>query len=561
MASTVWGIDLGTTYSCIARVDDNDRPVVIPNIEGDLTTPSAVFFTGPDEYVVGKQALRQAPLDPDNVCILAKRHMGEPEWRFRAHGTDRNAQQVSALILKSLATDAAQSTGDEVKDVVITVPAYFGVAQRDATKSAGEIAGLNVIDIINEPTAAALSYGFAQDSGASETVLVYDLGGGTFDVSVVRLDGGNIEVIVTDGNHRLGGANWDATLVQEIATKFLEANPGADDPRDDDVAGAELRTHAEEAKRTLTGSPSVKEPIMLGSVKALVEVSREEFEAATRPLLDQTIELTKNVVREAEARGVASFDRVLLVGGSSFMPAVAARLTDEFGWAPQLEDPNQAVAKGAALLGQRADLRQRISDVLKEGGIDLESASEAEVERAASEIAPDVGMDGATALAIATTNISDVLSKGFGVAALKGGADPSHNPIDHPDSFDIRHLVGRNDPVPLPEPKKETFYTVVDHQTNVTLSLFEQGGSDLSEEVSNNIFLTEGSIALPGDDPIQSPLEVMFDVGRNGMLTVTLTHPRVPERLTLVYMPDNSAFMSDEEKEAAKADVASLTRR
>lgn len=560
MASTVWGIDLGTTYSCIARVDDSERPVVIPNREGFPTTPSVVVFTGPDDYVVGAQAVRQAPTEPENVCMLVKRHMGNPEWSFTAHGKRRSAQEISALILRAVADDAEQQTGEKVQDVVITVPAYFGVAQREATKAAGKIAGLNVVDIINEPTAAAFSYGFAQGEDASETVLVYDLGGGTFDVTVIRLDAGGIIPLVTDGDHMLGGANWDEQLLTEIVRRFMEANPEAGDPLDDDVVGMELRQKAEETKQILTGSASARQPINLPAARSFVEITREEFEAATKPLLDRTIDLTRNVAREAEALGAASFDRVLLVGGSSFMPAVKQALIDAFQWTPELSDPNQAVAKGAALAGSRADLRTAIEQRLSEAGKTIDTATPQELEQAAAEIAPERGMRAATAISIATRQLSNVLSKGFGVALLKPNADPSHSPDINPESFQIDHLVQRNDPIPLPEPRSEEVLTTVPNQSHIEMWLYEQGGADLSQDVLDNTFLTKGGIGLPGDDPLGSSLEVKFQLEQDGTLTVTLTHPRVATPLTLTHSIDKSAIMSEEQIEAARASVSTLRR-
>jgi molecular chaperone DnaK len=560
MASTVWGIDLGTTYSCIARVDDSERPVVISNREGFPTTPSVVVFTGPEDYVVGAQAVRQAPTEPENVSMLVKRHMGDPDWGFTAHGKRRSAPEISALILRAVADDAEQQTGEKVQDVVITVPAYFGVAQREATKAAGKIAGLNVIDIINEPTAAAFSYGFAQGEDTSETVLVYDLGGGTFDVTVIRLDSGAITPLVTDGNHMLGGANWDEQLLTEIVRRFTEANPDAGDPLDDEVVGMELRQKAEETKQILTGSASARQAISMPTARGFVEITREEFEAITRPLLDSTIDLTRNVVREAEALGADHFDRVLLVGGSSFMPAVKQALIDAFGWTPELSDPNQAVAKGAALAGSRADLRAAIEQRLSEAGKTIETATPEELEQAAAEIAPERGMRAATAVSIATRKLSNVLSKGFGVALLKPDADPGHSPDTDPASFEIKHLVQRNDPVPLTEPRREKVFTTVHNQSHISMWLYEQGGADLSGEVLDNTFLTKGGIELPGDDPVNSPLEVEFHLAPDATLTATLKHPRVATPLTLTHSIDKSAIMSEQQIEAARASVSALRR-
>ena len=227
-ATTVWGIDLGTTYSCIARIDETGHPIVVSNRDGDQITPSVVMLVDADQVEVGSSAKSQTQMEPDLVCELVKQKMGDPDWRFRAHGKEWTAPEISSFILKALAEDAAMQSGSPVERVVITVPAYFGVVQREATIAAGKMAGLTVEDVINEPTAAAFSYGFAQAKDVDETVLVYDLGGGTFDVTVIRLeptgDGGSrIRVVATGGDDRLGGALWDTRMVELLAAKFQEA--------------------------------------------------------------------------------------------------------------------------------------------------------------------------------------------------------------------------------------------------------------------------------------------------------------------------------------------------
>jgi molecular chaperone DnaK len=555
VANTVWGIDLGTTYSCIARIDETGRPLIVNNRDGEPTTPSVVLFTGSDDYHVGTEAKRQAQLDPDNVCELVKRHMGDASWRFRSHEQEWTAPAISALILKSLAADAEMQTGEAVTDVVITVPAYFGDTQRQATRAAGQIAGLNVVDIINEPTAAAFSYGFANSSDQDETVLVYDLGGGTFDVTVIRLSAGDIKVIVTDGDHHLGGTNWDERLVSEIARKFMEAEPGASDPLDDEYGAADLKARAEDLKRALTARESVSDRVIAGSARASIEITREELEALTRDLLEQTVTLTRSAVAEAAAEGFTTIDRVLLVGGSSFMPAVARRLSEEFGWTPELEDPNQSVAKGAALAGQRAELRARIQEKLEAAGKDMSTATDDEIEEVVQTIAPDAGMDAATALMLATTSIANVCSRGFGIKLLKDGHDPND---ESSENYRIDHLVKRNDRLPLDPPRTMQVGTTVPNQRAVQLELWEQGGSDISERLEDNNFIAAGPITLPGDDPVHTPMDVVFEMGNDGIITVTLTHPRVAEPLKLV--KETSGVMSEAEIAEAQTAVAALSR-
>jgi molecular chaperone DnaK (HSP70) len=526
---TVWGIDLGTTYSCISRVDEFGRAVVVNSREGDPTTPSVVMFVGPDNVQVGKEAKRQIQMDPDLVCELVKRQMGTPEWRFMAHEQEWSAPEVSAQILKALAEDAEQQTGEHVGKVVITVPAYFGIAERDATIAAGTMAGLEVVDILNEPTAAALSYGFAQGADSDETVLVYDLGGGTFDVTVIRLEalpsgGSHIRVIATGGNDRLGGADWDSCVVELLASKFQAENPGAPDPLDDDLAAADLRLAAEDVKRALTLRDSVTQVVMAGGERATVELTREEFENATQDLLEATINFTRETLDQARERGVDEVDRVLLVGGSSFMPAVGRRLSETFaGWQPELGDPNQAVAKGAALFGLQAELRAKVESEEEAERSAGGSADRNEIEK---RVAQKSGVALGTLQRVTATKVTNVCSRGFGVKVLRDGReDTTGDPAD----FFVDHLIKPNDPLPVDPPTVQTYRTIYDNQSDVHLVLMEQAGAQISEDMQHNRELESGDFHLPGTDPAGTPIEVSIGMDNGGMLTVTASHPAVPQ--------------------------------
>jgi molecular chaperone DnaK len=552
-ASTVWGIDLGTTYSCISRMDDFGHPVVVNNRDGDPVTPSVVMFIGGTDIQVGKEAKRQKQLDPDRVCELVKRHMGDPEWRFAADGKEWNPPEVSAQILKALCEDAELQTREKVEKVLITVPAYFGIAEREATMAAGTMAGLEVVDVINEPTAAAMSYGFAQGADVDETVLVYDLGGGTFDVTVIRLEplesGNHIRVVATGGNARLGGAQWDQEIVKLIAAKFMAAHPEAPDPLDDEVATAELDLAAEELKRSLSLRDSVSQIVVSGDVRDTVEVTREEFETATRDLLDQTLEFTRETVEKAKELGVEKIDRVLLVGGSSFMPAVAERLAESFdGWTPELADPNQAVAKGAALLGFQAELRARLDDAAQASGGD---ASAPDVEQ---RVAEEMGVAMETVQRVRETEVTNVCSRGFGVKLLRDGADPgTENPAD----FQIDHVIPPQTPLPA-EPEQKTYGTTIPNQTSVRIELWEQAGIDLSEDLAHNKYLGDGTISLPGTDPAGSPLDVALTMTDSGRLTARASHYSGSELEFDVEV--KGGVTTQEEIEAGAARVAAMQR-
>lgn len=523
-AKTVWGIDLGTTYSCISRVDENGYPVVISNLQGNAITPSVVLFSGPDDLIVGQPAKDEMQLTPDLVCELVKQNMGTAGWAFRAHGTDWSAPEVASFILKELASSASQATGIPVEDVVVTVPAYFGVAEREATVAAGKMAGLDVKNILNEPTAAAFSYGFAQKEDVDETVLVYDLGGGTFDVTVIKLEqadngGTGIRVVATGGDDRLGGALWDARLVELLAQKFMEAAPEAMDPLDDPIASADLRIKAEAIKIGLTNRETHSELILAGTDRAKVTITREEFETATKDLLEQTIDFTKQTVAAAEATGGTSIDRVLLVGGSSFMPAVPRRLAEAFpGWTPELQDPNQAVAKGAALAG----LQQAVWDVITadsptpEGD---ETAAAPPTPEKVKEVAEAMHMTSTMVEKMVSTEFTNVCSRGFGVKLLRDNADPM-NPRD-PEDFMVQHIILPNTPLPLTgmeEGRVQTFFTVMDGQESVNIEIMEQDSREPSPDIPSNKLLEAGLFKMSRRYPRQSPIKMALGMENNGVL-------------------------------------------
>jgi len=526
-AGKVFGIDLGTTYSCIAQVDKFGRPEVLSNMDGDQTTPSVVQFQG-DDVVVGKLAKRSARIDPDNVAQLVKRHMGDADWRFDAGGREWSPAGVSSLVLGALAKDAERATGDKVDDVVITVPAYFGNEERKQTKLAGEMAGLNVLDLINEPTAAAYSYGFGQEGAADETVLVYDLGGGTFDITIIRLEGRDIRVVSTDGDHELGGANWDAELAGLMAERFMAERPEAPDPFDDVYSEADLMTQAEEVKQSLTQRDRADVMITSGA---------EDFEDASKALLNRTIELTRRALDAAAGLGTSEIDRCLLVGGSSKMPAVARRLQEEFGFTGQLADPDLAVAKGAALYGQKKLLERTVQEAT-DAGVDLT--------KAVADVAADYGMTSEAVQSVVETKIVNVCSRGFGVIALRDNVDTAC------------FLVHQNDAVPVRI--EETFYTMVDDQSAINVTVFEQGGAEESPNPSDNTVLIRGEIAdLPPGYPRGTEVTVRMLMGGDGILTVTAHHAAQLQPLTL--QVDTGSAMSSKEIDAEKDAVSLLKQK
>jgi actin-like ATPase involved in cell morphogenesis len=346
----IFGIDLGTTYSVVAYIDETGWPVVARNSYGDDTTPSVVFFESETNVVVGKVARESAGVFPDRVVSLIKREMGSNDYSRTFFGAEHTPPSISALILGALAKDAAEATQRSMHEVVITVPAYFGLLEKDATKKAGEIAGLNVIGIVPEPVAAALHYGV---TGTAEgtTFLVYDLGGATFDISLIKMTEETIEVLAVGGNQMLGGADWDEKLFDYIVEQTIE-QVGDDSIMDDEGVLQELRLLAENTKRALSKGESKTVIHRLTGTAVKIIVTRELFEEMTADLLEETIRITNRTLDEAEQRYPrirTQINKLLLAGGSCCMPAVAERLKQEYPWIPKLADPDLAIAKGAAL--------------------------------------------------------------------------------------------------------------------------------------------------------------------------------------------------------------------
>ncbi len=544
--SKVFGIDLGTTYSCVASVDDYGRPVVHFNADSQPTTPSVVLFDSATDVVVGVQAKRNARVRPEEAVSLVKRHMGDAEWRFRAFGQDYSAPAISSQILKALARDAEVASGEPVEQVVVTVPAYFGQSEREATKLAAELAGLTVVDIINEPTAAAFTYGFGSD-GANETVLVYDLGGGTFDTTVIGLADRRIDVVATDGDHELGGADWDERLAAHLSEQFVASSPAAGDPLDDSYGAQDLMTSAEETKQSLTTRESVDTFVVFNGGRASITLTRAEFEQITSTLLERTIDLTRKVLAAAAAKGAASIDRVLLVGGMAKAPAVARRLSEEFGFSSQLADPDLAVAKGAALYGQKKGLENLVLDSLRASGKlapgqEIGQASKVDLEKAVRETAADSGLSSTAVAESVATEISNVTSRGFGVLTLDGrGADEAEMVAEF--------LAHANDTLPLAV--EQRFFTMVDDQSQVKVEVIEQATASESTRPDDNKVIVEGEITgIPRGWSARTPVDVTFTMGADQLIEVAARHPGVPEALVLrVTAGMSSAGMREEERQ------------
>lgn len=531
MNDSVYGIDLGTTYSAIARISDLGAPEVINNFEGDQTTPSAVFFEGPGNAIVGKEAKNASVADPDNACLLIKRHMGT-DFPQVFQGETYSPEAISALILRELVNAANQESGSSVSKVVITVPAYFGVQEREATRQAGQMAGLDVVGIVTEPVAAALSIGAR--SHRAETIMVYDLGGGTFDTTIMKVDDGKVEVLAVDGNRLLGGADWDKALVDMIADKFVaEAGFEEDDPRHDEEFMSDLALKAEDLKKSLTRKESAKIRPDFEGKRVDIEITRGEFEEATGHLLAQTIEIAERTVETAKQKepelDIAS---VLLVGGSSRMPMVREALKTRLGWDAQDTEFDLAVAKGAAIYGQAA-----IDEVLSTG--DEETPVEV-----AENAAPRPYFPGSAR----TLEVSNVLSRGIGIKFARSEDDEEGY---------IGFFAHVNDKIPV-TPEPTVAYTVVPNQQTVMIELFQQSGETESEAVGDNTLLKNAELELPPNLPADSPIKIYADITGEGVVKLRVVDP---ESGNEVQLEATVSVLSEEQVAVETKKVTSVSLR
>ena len=456
----VIGIDLGTTNSCVA-VMEGGEPTVITNAEGNRTTPSVVGFAKNGERLVGETAKRQAVTNPDRTITSIKRHMGE-SYTVEIDGKKYTPQDISAMILAKLKTDAESYLGEKVNEAVITVPAYFSDAQKQATKDAGKIAGLEVKRIINEPTAASLSYGLDKEEG-SHKILVYDLGGGTFDVSILELGDGVFEVLATNGDTHLGGDDFDNALMNFIADSFGKEN--GIDLRKDNMALQRLKEAAEKAKKELSSAQTtnVNLPFITvsdaGPLHLNMDISRAKYDQLTADLVNRTVEPIKKAMADAGVTN-SDIDKVILVGGSTRGPAVQEAVKKVTGKDPfKGINPDECVAVGAAI--QAAVLTGEVNDVL----------------------------------------LLDVTPLSLSIETMGGIATK---------------LIERN--TTIPTKKSQIFSTAADNQTAVDIHVM-QGERDMA---AGNITL--GRFQLSGIAPAPRgvpQIEVTFDIDANGIVNVS----------------------------------------
>lgn len=469
------GIDLGTTFSAVAYLDRSGIPQTTMNMEGDLSTPSVVYFDE-NEAVVGKEAVKAAAYEPEAVAQYAKRDMGKPAYNRPIRGVELPPEVIQAAVLQKLKEDAELRLG-EVQDVVITVPAFFNEPRRKATMDAGRLAGLNVVDIINEPTAAAIAYGVKAGfvSGAGqvqrrETILVYDLGGGTFDVTLMELDGSVYTALATDGDVQLGGIDWDRRIGDHVADTFVE-QLGVD-PRQDQAGFQALLQEAEDAKRALSSRRNITIRYSHQGRRIQVVLTREEFESLTSDLLQRTMFTVEKLLRDAK-RNWADLTRILLVGGSTRMPMVQQALEEQSGMKVDRSlSPDEAVAHGAALY----------AGFLQHGAK-------------------------ATDRNLAVKNVN---SHDLGVLGLEKETGMRRRRI----------MIPRN--TTLPARSRSKFVTHRAGQQRVVVHVVE-GGDDSGK---NSTPIGKCAVTgLPSNLPAKSPVVVRFHYGANGRLSIKASLP------------------------------------
>lgn len=507
MAKYVYGIDLGTTYSCIAYVDETGRANVIKNLEGTNTTPSVVNFASPNQVVVGQVAKENAVIDPNNTVSLVKTLMGKSNFAINYNSEDKSPEEVSAYILRKLAEDAAKAIDAEVKDVVITCPAYFGTAERTATKNAGIIAGLNVLEIISEPVAAAIYYGCTKEH-EEKTILVYDLGGGTFDVTIMSINSEKIEIICSDGDHDLGGKDWDAATMRYLADEFVSQK--GYDCDFDEYAQQDLRLKAEKAKQQL--SAKEKTPVMVEAAgeRARIDFSREKFDEITSALIKSTIDKTDAAIIVAEERGF-KVDEILLVGGSTRMPQVTRVLEEKYGIEPKILEPDEAVAKGAAIHAVNVYINNQptLSKWDEDNKGNVTSDSVLDPSNSVEQLSVDPAM---MSIGGKKRSIVVATTKSFAVEVVVDKKTRERK---------CYNMIIKNDPMPDGVITVSTILGTIDeNQENVEIVVYESDFMDEYFEVDADYVIGTALLELPGNLPVDSPVKITFSLNNEGILEV-----------------------------------------
>lgn len=507
------GIDLGTTYSCVSYVDDAGVIRIVDNIEGEQTTPSVVYFGSDGSAVVGSTAKAEGAMEPENIVERIKSYMGDPNYKCYVNGKEYSPTAVSKIILTKLIKDTEEKLGEEIEGAIITVPAYFGDGARNATKIAGESVELSngkhlvVYQTMNEPEAAAMAYAYSKQEDMDKTLLVYDLGGGTFDCTIVKLQvvngQKNIQIITTGGNHQLGGKDWDDDFAELVRQKFCEATRAdIDAMRQDPESQAWFSENIEKAKKNLTSRETTSLTPNFDGNKARIEVTRAEFDEATQGHLEETIMLVNGMLSD-KGMSIDAIDEIVLVGGSTYMPQVKERLAKEYPDKPLTQyEPNKAVAMGAALF---ANFASTVSDASGNG----ENSS----------AVSNNGDDSTIVLVNPVTGekageLKPICTKTYGMRIYRNGVETIANLVkkDTPrpaEGCTQGEMVLSRDPSPL---------------TEIPILIMESDSmEDYVSKDSCDLIYEEEPIKFDGAVPGNDKVSVKLTVDKNGMVSLELT--------------------------------------
>ena len=549
----VFGIDLGTTYSCISYIDEYGKPVVLKNSDGDHTTPSVVMVESEENIIVGTEAKRSIEVEPDKTVQFIKRKMGKENDVVSLNGTTYHAPEISSMILKKIVNDANEELrqtgvlgeGETVKDVVITCPAYFGMNERQATKTAGELAGLNVLNIVNEPTAAAISYGVS-GTDKNETVLVYDLGGGTFDITVMSIAGSDISVVCTGGDDQLGGKDWDEALMDYVTERYEEEY--GEDLTEDPETIASLYVDVETWKKALTSREKVNISVNGPAGRFREELTREKYEELTSDLLNRTKNLLDDVLATAEKQGypIAKIDKVLLVGGSSRMPQVATMIERDYHVKPVLADPDEAVAKGAAIYARNEKAyNDFVADEAAKSGKTVDEIKEENL--VTGEMDKKFAISsGGTAGGALKINITNVLSRTYGLEIHDSDVGRMR----------IFNMLMINDK--LPASRTETFYTASANQNMISIKIHESRSTDGTMEIEGREPLTEIEMKFRQSVPEGTPVVMTTALDNSGILHIIAEEQQNHSKLDTTFQLSNQMSAAELNQAALRMSSASI---
>ena len=603
----VFGIDLGTTFSSIAYVNDFGIPKIVRNREGHHTTPSVVWIDGINVRV-GLAAVEAAKEYPENVVSYVKRSINDPGFRFENCGRAFSVEEISSFILRKLVQDAQEQVGCRIKNVVITCPAYFGINERESVRLAGEIAGLTVRQIISEPTAAAIAYG-AAEMQEPKKIVVYDLGGGTFDITMIDIRPKSIKVIGTGGDPRLGGKDWNDRMMEFVAEEFYKdtgLDPVEYNILDDYATHWDIHDQVEKAKKSFVNSQKAKIGFSYLEKDFGIELSRDIFNAITKDLIHRTLNITSGMLKDARKKGYTRFDEIILVGGSSYLGQVAKGITDKFGIEPKLYHPEEAIARGAAIFGWKLFLRDRMVErISKKVDVKMDLGELADnlekVARKAESKMPSLDdLDGHLELTLdaswdptdrgekirsAKKTLDEELSDididlpvqvieesvkevaedtGYAVAAVRNSMMEIQDVVCKSMGFLTKAKDGHETVfivIPknrvLPATGEKIFSTSVPNQKGIQLRLVESEEDDEWVAVEQTAEIGRAWVVLPPDLPAKTVLKITFSLNKEGRLSMTAKENFKGRRMGFVIK--TTSVISGEDLAVAKARRDSLS--